>query len=308
MIEARGVSRRYGSLLAVDRVSFAVRAGEVVGLLGPNGAGKTTLMKILTGYHFPHEGQALIGNRDIVAEPLAAKQCLGYLPENSPLYSDLTVTEYLEFICGMRGLTGRVARDAQERVIALCELQSVLARPIVEISKGYRQRVGLAQALVHDPSVVILDEPSSGLDPNQIQSVRRIVRDLGRDKAVLLSTHVLGEVEAICDRVLILDHGQIVAQGTADEIGREMRGSQIVEISLDGEPDAVALRALEPFGRIIGRRSDASGVTIRLDLEEGASSDVLFDWAVGSGLRLRSLVPESYSLEEIFHRLTTGGS
>ncbi len=307
MIEALGLSRRYGALLAVDRVSFSVHPGEVVGLLGPNGAGKTTIMKILTGYHFPHEGRALIDGSDITAEPIAAKQCIGYLPENAPLYSELSAIEYLEFICGMRGLFGSPARRARERIVELCELQSVLARPIGELSKGFRQRLGLAQALVHNPSVVILDEPSSGLDPNQIQSVRRIVTDLGREKAVLLSTHILGEVEAVCDRILIVDQGRIVAQGTADEIGREMRGSQILELSLDAEPDAAALRSLEGLARMIERRDDRSGVIIRVGLEEGASSDDLFDWAVRSGLRLRSLVPQRYSIEEVFSHLTTGG-
>ncbi|MFW6291421.1 MAG: ABC transporter ATP-binding protein [Spirochaetota bacterium] len=307
MIEAFGLSRRYDGLLAVDRVSFSVDRSEVVGLLGPNGAGKTTIMKILTGYHFAHEGRALIDGHDIVGDPISAKRSIGYLPENAPLYPELTVSEYLEFIVGMRGVPGRVVQSAQERVIELCELESELAKPIAELSRGFRQRLGIAQALVHDPQVVILDEPSSGLDPNQIQSVRRIVQELGKERTVLLSTHILREAEAVCDRVLILDQGRIVAQGSPAEIGAQTHGAEVFEISLDAQPGSGALRELEELARVIDRRSESSGIVMRVSLEADAASDDLFDWAVRSGLRLRSLVPERDALEAVFARLTTGG-
>ncbi len=215
MIEARELTRRYGSLLAVDRVSFDVSPGQIVGLLGPNGAGKTTILRILAGYHFPHEGVALIDGFDVVTEPIEAKRRLGYLPEHAPAYGELSVSEYLGFICGARSLGRAAARRAIERVVTLCALESVWRRPIAQLSKGFQQRVGLAQALVHDPQVVVLDEPTSGLDPNQIREVRRIVRELGEDRTVLFSTHIMREAEAVCARVLILDAGRIVAGGTA---------------------------------------------------------------------------------------------
>ncbi|MFW5688229.1 MAG: ABC transporter ATP-binding protein, partial [Spirochaetota bacterium] len=194
MIEAVDLRRTYGSLVAVDEVSFEAKAGQIVGLLGPNGAGKTTIMKILTGYHFPDSGSALINGFDVESDPVRAKHEVGYLPENAPLYDDLTVDEYLDFVSGARGLKGADAQRARRRVVELCGLETVVFRPIAELSKGYRQRVGLAQALIHDPSVVILDEPTTGLDPNQILEVRRVVRELGREKTILLSTHILPEV------------------------------------------------------------------------------------------------------------------
>jgi ABC-2 type transport system ATP-binding protein len=307
MIEARELTRRYGSLLAVDRVSFEVRPGEIVGLLGPNGAGKTTILRILTGYHFPHEGEARISGFDVVAEPIEAKRRIGYLPENAPAYGDLSVREYLGFICGARAIAGAAARTATERVVALCALESVWHRPIGQLSKGFRQRVGLAQALIHDPQVVVLDEPTSGLDPNQIREVRRIVAELGTDRAVLFSTHILREAEAVCRRVLILDAGRIIAGGTPAEIARGLRSRALVTVSLVGTPPEAALAALARIGETVVERTEEGSSVLRIALHDGRGAEDLFDWAVETGVRLTSVVPESDSLEEIFARLTTGG-
>ncbi|MFW5788338.1 MAG: ABC transporter ATP-binding protein [Spirochaetota bacterium] len=316
MIEVNELSRRYGPLVAVDRVSFAVRPGEAVGLLGPNGAGKTTIMKALTGYHYPHGGSARVCGIDVEEDPAGAKRRLGYLPEDAPAYADLTVAEYLEFACGVRGIVGPASRTARERVVEIASLGKVLRRPISELSQGYRQRVALAQALVHEPQVVVLDEPTSGLDPNQIVEFRGIVRDLARDRAVLLSTHVLREVEAVCDRVLILDEGRLVASGTADEIGRELAGRTVVAVEFASRLSARALAELAELGEVIdvdrerpaaGGGGPSGGSLVRIALPEGCSGETVFDWAVARSLRIRSLVPERYSLEDLFGRLTGGG-
>ncbi|MFW5683913.1 MAG: ABC transporter ATP-binding protein [Spirochaetota bacterium] len=302
------VTRRYGTLTAVETVSLSVQRGEIVGLLGPNGAGKTTIMKVLTGFHFAHGGTAMVDSIDLSVDPGAAKARIGYLPESAPVYAALTVSEYLEFIAGAHSITGAARRTAVDRVVHLCSLEEVFERQIDELSKGFRQRVGLAQALIHDPSNIILDEPTSGLDPNQIQGVREIIRDLGRSKSVLLSTHILSEVEALCDRVLIIDRGRIVAEGTPDEIARGLRGASLVEFEFVGTPAAAAREALGAIGDVVAFDERPDGARVRLALEDGVDGSAVFDWAVHASVRLRSLVPGRYSLEEIFARLTAGGA
>ncbi len=307
MIEALELTRRYGSVLAVDRVSFDVRPRQIVGLLGPNGAGKTTILKMLTGYHYPQAGSARIGEFDIVAEPVEAKRRLGYLPENAPAYGALTADEYLGFVCTARGLSRPARRRAMERVAGLCGISSVWRRPISELSKGFRQRVGLAQALVHDPEVVILDEPTSGLDPNQIREVRRIVDGLGQQKTVLLSTHILSEAEAVCDRVLILDDGRIVASGTSAQIASQLQSGTVVAVSFNRPLQPDERRSLARVGETIGEQPDGDVITVRLVLGDDRDAGDVFDWAVEHGVRLKAVVPERESLEELFARLTVGG-
>jgi ABC-2 type transport system ATP-binding protein len=220
MIEAESLVKRYGRYTAVKGVSFRIDQGQVVGLLGPNGAGKTSIMRILTCYHFPTEGTARVDSHDVVGEPRRVRQSVGYLPENAPLYDDMKVREYLGFVADARGLGGALRRERMEMVTATCGLSEVFGREIRRLSKGYRQRVGLAQAIIHDPAVLVLDEPTSGLDPNQIVEIRSLIRSLGEKKTVILSTHILQEVEALCRRVLIMNAGRLVAQGTPDEIAR----------------------------------------------------------------------------------------
>jgi ABC-2 type transport system ATP-binding protein len=220
MIEAASLAKRYGAFEAVRGVSFRVEAGQVVGLLGPNGAGKTSLMRILTCYHFPDGGWARVVGRDVASEPQAVRRAVGYLPENAPAYPDMKVREFLVFIARVRELDGKAARERLEWVVEVCGLSAVYARQIRRLSRGYRQRVGLAQALLHDPPVLVLDEPTSGLDPNQIVEIRALIRGLGKRKTVLLSTHILQEVEAVCGRVLIMHDGRLAGQGTVEEIAR----------------------------------------------------------------------------------------
>jgi ABC-2 type transport system ATP-binding protein len=214
MIEIQNLTKRFGSVTAVTDLSLIVRPGEVLGFLGPNGAGKSTTMKMVTGYLAPDEGSARICGHDIVSDTIAAQKKLGYLPEGAPAYGEMTPREFLHFIAGVRELSGAAARTATQRAIAGAELQGVLDQPIETLSKGFRRRVGIAQAILHDPEVLILDEPTDGLDPNQKHAVRALIRGMAKDKTIIISTHLLEEVEAICTRAVIIDQGRIVADET----------------------------------------------------------------------------------------------
>jgi ABC-2 type transport system ATP-binding protein len=220
MIEAIDLAKSFGAIRAVDGVTFTVERGEILGFIGPNGAGKSTTMKILTGFLAPSAGTARIGGHDIRAEPLAAKRLFGYLPETGPLYQEMTVLTFLGFIAELRGLRGAAAAAALDRVFAICHLDGVRHQPLETLSKGFRQRVGLAQAVIHEPPCLILDEPTDGLDPNQKREVRQLISGMAASKAIILSTHILEEVEAICTRVILIDRGRIVADATPDELKR----------------------------------------------------------------------------------------
>src|SRR5215831_4371673 len=221
MIEAVGLSKYYGDFAAIDDVSFQIKQGEVVAFLGPNGAGKSTTMKLLTGYLAPSKGQALIAGHDMAVDRIAGSTRLGYLPENGPLYSDMTPRSLLEFFADARGMSPQRKQERIEAVVELCALGSVIGKAIGKLSKGYRQRVGMAQTLLHEPDVLILDEPTAGLDPNQIHEVRETLRRLGQEKTILLSTHIMQEVEAIAQRVLFINEGRLVFDGLPSELTRE---------------------------------------------------------------------------------------
>ncbi|MFV2070944.1 MAG: ABC transporter ATP-binding protein [Pirellulales bacterium] len=221
MIEADGLSKFYGDFAAVRDVTFTIRQGEVAAFLGPNGAGKSTTMKLLTGYLSPSTGVARIADHDMATDRLAAAVRLGYLPENGPLYPDMTPRGLLEFFASARGMNGSRRQERIDAVVELCKLHSVIGKPIAKLSKGYRQRVGMAQVLLHEPDVLILDEPTAGLDPNQIREVRETIRKLGETKTILLSTHILQEVEAMCSRVLFIDEGRLVYDGTFSELASD---------------------------------------------------------------------------------------
>jgi ABC-2 type transport system ATP-binding protein len=218
MIEAEGLSKYYGDFAAIRDVSFAIPRGQVAAFLGPNGAGKSTTLKLLTGYSRPTSGTARLAGFDITRERLAASDRIGYLPENGPLYPEMTPLELLRFFGEARGLSRRVLRERLEAVVAQCNLQAVLEKSIHKLSKGYRQRVGMAQVLLHEPDILIMDEPTSGLDPNQIHDVRKLIRELGKLKTILLSTHILQEVEAVADHVLLIHEGRVVFDGTPAEM------------------------------------------------------------------------------------------
>lgn len=221
MIEAIGLSKYYGSFAASRDVTFAIKKGEVAAFLGPNGAGKSTTMKLLTGYLAPSEGVAKIAGFNMATDRLQGAKLLGYLPENGPLYPDMTPRSLLYFFGEIRGLSADVLEQRIAAVVKTCNLEAVIGKPIAKLSKGYRQRVGMAQALLHDPEVLILDEPTAGLDPNQIREVRKLIRELGKTKTILLSTHILQEVEAMCNRVVFINEGRLVFDGTPQELARE---------------------------------------------------------------------------------------
>jgi len=222
MIKIDNLVKTFGAKRAVDGISFSVERGEVLGFLGPNGAGKSTTMRMVTGFMPPTAGRISIGGHDVVESPLEAKRLIGYLPENAASYPDMTVHGFLNFVAELRGLQGEARRKAVHRVVELCFLESVLGQSIDTLSKGYRHRTCLAQALIHDPDVLIMDEPTDGLDPNQKHEVRNLIRELGKSKAIVFSTHILEEVDAACTRAIIIDRGRIVASGTPDELGRPL--------------------------------------------------------------------------------------
>ncbi len=312
MIEADSLVKKYGPFEAVRGVSFRIERGQVIGLLGPNGAGKTSLMRVLTCYHFPTSGTARVGSHDVVSAPHLVRAAVGYLPEHAPLYDDMKVREYLSFIADARGLTGPHRGQRIDRAVDVCGLSSVFSREIRRLSKGYRQRVGLAQAILHDPAVLILDEPTSGLDPNQIVEIRALIRSLGREKTVVLSTHILQEVEALCRRVLIMNAGRLVAQGTTAEIAQGLSEGVVLSVALKGSVDDPAARSLASLPGVRGvnavRRTPPDRVEVELALDPGADpSEAVYDWALARGCKILGMKSEKTSLEEIFSRLTVGG-
>ena len=309
MINTDNVVKKYGKVKAVDKVSINIGKGEIVGLLGPNGAGKTTIMKILTGYHFPSNGSASINGFDVYDNPLKVKESIGYLPEMAPLYNDLNVYEYLSFIADVRKIPADRKKKEIERVVEECGLQAVLYRQIEKLSKGYRQRVGLAQAIIHSPEILILDEPTTGLDPNQIIEIRKLIKKLGEKKTVILSTHILQEVEAVCNRVLILNKGAIVAKGTADEIRKELKGDTRIALEIKADSYSGAVQSLEDLSSVkeIIKSEESKGlleIKVAVDADTESAGEEIFDWAVSKGYKILSMVPEKVSLEDIFIKLT----
>ena len=305
MIKVENIDKIYGRFKAVDNVSFHIGKGEIVGLLGPNGAGKTTIMKILTGYHYPTHGTAILNGYSIYDDLLKVKESTGYLPEMAPLYDDLTVIEYLDFMADIRKIPKNRKKAEIDRVIQECGLGPVVYRGISKLSKGYRQRTGLAQAIIHSPDILILDEPTTGLDPNQIIEIRKLICDIGREKTVILSTHILQEVEAVCNRVLILNHGRIVAEGSPDTIRDQVQKDERFTVEVEGAVDAQTLKALEPISEILSTEAQAGKSVIKISAQKGIDAGAqIFDWAVKNGYRLSALVPEQISLEDIFRKLT----
>jgi ABC-2 type transport system ATP-binding protein len=230
MIEVQGLVKNYGTKRAVDGVSFTVRQGDILGFLGPNGAGKSTTMKMITGFLSPDAGRAKVDGIDVAVDPVGVKRRLGYLPENSPVYPEMTVDEFLGFIAEVRGIRGAAASGAIERVVGLTHLQPVRRQSLETLSKGFKQRVGFAQALLHDPPVLVLDEPTDGLDPNQKNEVRTLIKSMAREKAIILSTHILEEVEAICNRVIIISKGKVVVDETPAQFQARQPGARLDEI------------------------------------------------------------------------------
>ncbi|MDR1389462.1 MAG: ATP-binding cassette domain-containing protein [Treponema sp.] len=306
MIEVTNLVKRYGDVEAVRNVSFTVNQDQVLGFLGPNGAGKTTIMKILTGYHFPSSGTAFVEGFSLHENPVEAKTLTGYLPESVPLYVDMTVEEYLVFMAQARLIAGDKQKAAVEESVESCGLGAVRTKLIETLSKGYRQRVGLAQAIIHDPPILILDEPTSGLDPNQIIEIRSLIKELGKRKTVILSTHILQEVEAVCSRVLILNEGRIAAQGTSEEIALSLKGGDTWEILLKGSGIEEKITRLSADAKINPEiKGEATGVSFFQAAGKNAlGGEQIFDWAVREQLKITGMNCKKLSLEDIFVKLT----
>ncbi len=311
-IAVRNLTKFYGQEKAVDNISFDVNTGEILGFLGPNGAGKTTTMKIITCYLPPSGGTVEVDGLSIVNDSLAVRRKIGYLPELNPLYLDMNVLEYLEYSAQLHGLDAPAIRSRMREMIDVCGIGDVRHKDIGELSKGYRQRVGLAQAMIHDPEVLILDEPTSGLDPNQIVEIRNLIRQLGRAKTVILSTHILSEVQATCDRVVIIHEGKIVADGTLEQLQQNFRGAETVTLELKADV-ANAMTDLVPRLQTVPQvesveYSGSDGASHRFILRAVNGSDIreaLFRQAIAEGWLLLEMSRRTTSLEEVFHRLTT---
>lgn len=307
MIEVDQLVKRFGDVLAVRGITFRIEEGEVVGFLGPNGAGKSTTLKILTAYQPASSGSVRIAGLDVLTRSLEVRERLGYLPENVPVYPDMRVDEYLRFRALLKGVRRRDLASAVGSALERCGCQEVRRRMIGTLSKGYRQRVGLADAIVHDPPILILDEPTSGLDPNQRVEVRKLIASLGEDKTVILSSHILAEVEAVAERVIIIRRGEIVADGRPRQLVADAGGGRHVSVEADGDPKAVeaALRALPSLVDLA--ESDAGDDWRRYELEFGAIGDHRLEVAEAAsraGARVRELTSATPTLEDLFRRLT----
>ena len=301
-LEVAGLSKQYGKQKAVDNISFSVKEGEIVGFLGPNGAGKSTTMKIATCYLPPTEGTVLVNGMDVQRKPLAVRKMLGYLPEHNPLYLDMYVHEYLRFIGSLHGLGGKQLRERVREVVVLCGLEREQNKQIQALSKGYRQRVGLAQALVHDPSVLILDEPTTGLDPNQILEIRQLIRNISARKTVVFSTHIMQEVQALCDRVVIINRGKIVADSPVALLQERSSQGRIISVEFERPVDAALLRSIEGISEL---EQPAENRYILYANEDRQVRSRIFRVAADNDLPLIGLRQEENSLESIFQELTS---
>lgn len=306
MIQVTGLTRRYGSVLAVSDLSFSIKEGEIVGFLGSNGAGKTTTMNMLTGCLRPSAGTIMLGGFDIDTDAAEARKKIGYLPETPPLYPDMTVEEYLDFVYRLK----QCKLPQEEHIRQVCTmvgLTDVYGRIIRNLSKGYRQRVGLAQALIGNPDILILDEPTVGLDPKQIIEIRETIRSLGQNHTVILSSHILPEVQAVCDRILVIHHGKIVADGTSAELSERMEGAEQLDMTIEGEPAGVlrTLRAVPGVAEAVVTREDGKKSIYRITAEPDADiRHSVFDALSQNHMPILSMQQVELSLEDIFLELT----
>lgn len=310
VVEIHGLTKRFGAMTAVDDVSFPVGRGEVLGFLGPNGAGKSTTMKMIAGFLAPDAGSVRIAGRDVAREPVAVKADVGYLPEGAPLYADMTPRAFLDFIARVRGLPPARRGERIAEVVEMVHLASVLDQPIETLSKGFKRRVGLAQAILHDPGVLLLDEPTDGLDPNQKHEVRNLIRGMASEKVIILSTHLLEEVEAVCTRTIIVSRGRIVSDCTPRELSERSRFHNAVRLSLDQalpEGELAILEALAPVAAVETLDRSESRTEVRIFPRQGRSLvDAVGELARGRGWRIEEMHAERGRLDEVFREITGG--
>jgi ABC-2 type transport system ATP-binding protein len=307
VIEVQHLTKRYGPVTAVDNVSFRAESGEVLGFLGPNGAGKTTTMRIITGYIPASEGKAVVAGFDVFDQPIEAKKRTGYLPETPPLYPDMTVREYLVFVAKIKGLRKDIPNRVNE-VMRKTWVTDMADRQCGKLSKGYRQRVGLAQAIIHSPDVLVLDEPTAGLDPKQIIETRQLIRELAGSHTIVLSTHILPEVSQTCSKVVIINKGKVVAIDTPDALTERLRGTVTMFVEAEGNPEEIARTLQNVRGVVRVNIADASGGASNFEIDSEKGADVrraLADAIVGGGFGLLEMRPMRMSLEDIFLSLTT---
>jgi ABC-2 type transport system ATP-binding protein len=305
-IKIENLTKKFGGQCAVDNISFEVKTGEILGFLGPNGAGKTTTMRMITNFITPAEGSIIIGGKSLFSDTGEIKRHIGYLPENNPLYTDMPVIDYLEFVAGLQGIEKKEIPMRVVDMIRITGLNSEKHKKIGELSKGFKQRVGLAQAMIHDPEILILDEPTSGLDPNQIAEIRKLIRELGKEKTVILSTHILPEVEATCDRILIINRGRIVADGTADNLRKQAQGQELFKIKIEDADPNLVFKAIQnlPSVTLVDFADRAQN---RFDVHSNTGSGSareIFNLCVDKKWTLTELVPIETKLEDIFRDLT----
>jgi ABC-2 type transport system ATP-binding protein len=309
MIQVEGLTKYYDDFCAVDRIDFAIQKGEIIGLLGPNGAGKTTTLRMLTGYFKPTAGQVKIKDFDIQEDILAIKQLIGYLPESAPLYPGMLVYDYLDYVASIRKLTGDAKAERLRRLVGLCGLQGIMHKTIGELSKGLKQRVGLAHAMMSDPEILILDEPTSGLDPNQIVEIRDIIREIGREKTVILSTHILSEAEATCDRIVIIHQGRIVADDRTENLKQSGSHTRRIHLALQNADPADAISTLNTIDGITATASaspDTNGI-LGLTLTCRGTDDprpAVYAAIKATDWILVEFVQQTKNLETIFRELT----
>jgi ABC-2 type transport system ATP-binding protein len=308
MIKVENLTKNYGEIRAVNDIGFEIRKGEILGLLGPNGAGKTTFMRILTCYLNPSAGTIRVKDFNIQDHPLPIKKLMGYLPENAPLYPDMLVFDYLQYVADIRGLDRETKLRRIDQLAATCSIRDVMHQPIGELSKGYKQRVGLAQAMMGDPEILVLDEPTSGLDPNQIIEIREIIKKIGKEKTIILSTHILSEAEATCDRVVIINKGRIVADSHIEDLKQSLGKESLIVLGIRNA-DFAAVRAV--LGRVAGvaavDQSESSDNTLAVHVTCRTGEDIraqVYSAIKGQDWQLLEFYQQSRSLENIFRELT----
>ncbi len=311
MIKVENLVRTFGPKVAVNNVSFSVNRGEILGFLGPNGAGKSTTMRMITGFIPPSAGRITVGGHDVVEDPIAAKRLIGYLPENAPSYADMTVWQFLNFTAELRAMRGPSRKQAVERVIDTCFLNNVVHQSVDTLSKGYRHRLCFAQSIIHDPEVLIMDEPTDGLDPNQKHEVRNLIRRMGEKKAIIFSTHILEEVEAVCTRAIIIDRGAVVASGTPDELKSRADGAGVVSLKVTGQPVDVLRQKVEELPavkRAAVVNSSAGHSHLRIyPRTRGANTELpvaLAELVAREQWRVEELHAEEGRLDEVFRTIT----
>jgi len=307
MIKVENLTKQFGTKRAVDGISFAVERGEVLGFLGPNGAGKSTTMRMITGFILPTSGSVKVGGFDMAENPIPAKKLIGYLPENAPAYTDMTVFGFLNFAAEVRGLRGEAKRQAVQRAVELCFLEAVLHQSVDTLSKGYRHRTCFAQSIIHDPEVLILDEPTDGLDPNQKHEIRQLIRKMGKKKAIIFSTHILEEVDAVCSRAMIIDRGRVVANGTPLELRRKSKWAGAVTLCVNGMEVGAVQSQLKQIRSAQSVTTEVSGarVTATVFPRQAADGDLTREiLAATGGWQVEELRTEEGRLDEVFRSIT----